>query len=74
MSESVRLDDVAVCPSTEGCPKRWRRLCDTFKSFSCLPQGIVGDYFGLKFSKKSLDVIVFYPTDEFFEVLCCGIM
>jgi hypothetical protein len=69
----VRLVEVAVCPSTEVRPKRWRRLCDTFKGFSCLPQGVVGGCRGLKFLKKSLDVIVVDPTDELFEVLCCGI-
>jgi hypothetical protein len=69
----VHLFDVAVCPSNEGLPKRWRRLCVTFKGFSFLPQGVVGGCRGLKFLKKNLDVIVFYPTDELFEVLRCGV-
>jgi hypothetical protein len=70
----VRLVEVTVCPSTEVRPQWWRRMCDTFKGFSCLPQGVVGGCRGCKFLKKSLDLIVFYFTDELFEVLCASVL
>jgi hypothetical protein len=48
-------------------------MCDAFKVFSCLPQGVVGGCRGCKFLKKSLNLIVFESMDVLFEVLRCGI-
>jgi hypothetical protein len=73
MSKSVCLVDVAARPCTEGRPNRWWRLCDAIKGFSSLPQGVVGGSRGLEVLKKRFEAMVFYTTDELFEVLCCGI-